>query len=194
MIRFYYGLSGTFKGTTIKAELEKRNDCKVVWSMIKSWKNLETGIYSGMIDRNDLNYALLHLCILEHTIKNMAENSQILVERGVTDMAYYRTLMYDRFLDSDDTWIKNSVAQELSICKERPEKILLIQNDYDFIKNEVLKEPTRKEVFPGGLDDYLKNQEMYIEFTKKYNDITDTIVINNAKEYIEKLGLKYETY
>ena len=92
MIKFFYGLSGTFKGTMIKTLITP--DTAVVWSMIKTWKRLETGIYSGMIERNDLNYALLHLCILEHTLKTTDKNN-ILVERGVSDMSYYRMKMYE---------------------------------------------------------------------------------------------------
>ena len=96
MIKFYYGLSGTFKSTTIESERKKLEDCSVIKSMIKSWKDLETGIYSGMITRNDLNYALLHLCILEHELKyNSHKNT--LVERGVTDMAYYKMRIIENF-------------------------------------------------------------------------------------------------
>jgi hypothetical protein len=158
--------------------------------MIKSWKDLETGIYSGMITRNDLNYALLHLCILEHELKyNNHKNT--LVERGVTDMAYYKMRIIENFGNTvDDSWIIDSVKKELELCNnEVPQKILLVQKDTNFIKDTILKEPTRKEVFPGGLDDYLENQERYIEFTKKYNDISDIVYINNAMNYINNLSL-----
>lgn len=189
MIKFYYGLSGTFKSTTIESEKKKLEDCSVIKSMIKSWKDLETGIYSGMITRNDLNYALLHLCILEHELKyNSHKNT--LVERGVTDMAYYKMRIIENFGDNiNDSWIIDSVKKELELCNETPQKILLVQKDINFIKDTILKEPTRKEVFPGGLDDYLENQERYIEFTKKYNNISDIVYINNAMNYINNLSL-----
>ena len=188
MIKFYYGLSGTFKSTTIENERHRLEDCSVIKSMIKSWKDLETGIYSGMIIKNDLNYALLHLCILEHELKyNRHRNT--LIERGVTDMAYYKMRIIENFGDINDSWIINSVKKESELCNEIPQKILLVQNDINFIKNTILSEPTRKEVFPGGLDDYLENQERYIEFTKKYNDISDIVYIDNAMEYINKLSV-----
>ena len=189
MIEFFYGLSGTFKGTTINSLITP--DTAVVWSMIKPWKRLETGIYSGMIERNDLNYALLHLCILEHTLKT-TDKKNILVERGVSDMSYYRMRMYENIdPNASDNWIQKAVEEELRICQDPVHKILLVQNDKDFIENVILSEPTRREVFPNGLDDYLMNQESYIKFTERYNSIDEVITINNAKSYLESLGIEY---
>lgn len=195
MIKIYYGLSGTFKGTTIKSILSNNNnqDISVVWSMIKTWKRLETGIYSGLIERNDLNYALLHLCNLEHTLKT-TDKKDILVERGVSDMSYYRLQAY-RNIDPDasDKWIREAIEEELKICQGQAiHKILLVQNDREFIENTVLSEKTRCEVFPNGLDDYLKSQELYVKFTEQYNKIDEVITINNARSYLESLGVEYD--
>lgn len=194
MIKFYYGLSGTFKGTTIKSQLN--SNTIPVWSMIKTWKRLETGIFSGLVSRNDLNYALQHLCLLEYVINNNYDNKTILVERGVSDMSYYRMKMYESVdPNASDEWIKKSIREELKICQilkgQTIHKILLIQNDKDWIRDVILKEPTRREVFPGGLDEYLKNQDEYIKFTEKYNSIDEIITINNSRSYIESLGIEY---
>jgi hypothetical protein len=145
-----------------------------------------------MIERNDLNYALLHLCILEHTLKTTDKNNT-LVERGVSDMSYYRMKMYENIDPSaSDLWISKSIEEELSICQgQAVHKILLVQNDRDWIRDVILSEPTRREVFPGGLDEYLKNQDEYIKFTEKYNSISEVITINNAKSYLESLGIEY---
>ena len=70
-------------------------------------------------------------------------------------------------------------------------KILLIQRDVDFIDNVVLKEKTRAERFPRGVEDYLKAQDLYIDFTKKFNKIDEIIEITNAKNYLKKLGIDY---
>ena len=48
MVKFYYGLSGTFKTTTILSEKKLANDTLVVWSMIKRWKDLEIGLFNEM--------------------------------------------------------------------------------------------------------------------------------------------------
>ena len=192
MIKIYYGLSGTFKGTTIKSILSNNQDIAVVWSMIKTWKRLETGIYSGLIERNDLNYALLHLCNLEHTLKT-TDKKDILVERGVSDMSFYRLSAYRNMSESiDDSWIRKSVEEELRQCIDHKiYKILLVQNDREFIENVVLSEKTRREVFPN-LDTYLKCQDQYVKFCEKYNDIDEIIKINNAKSYLESLGIEYD--
>jgi hypothetical protein len=166
-------------------------DTAVVWSMIKTWKRLETGIYSGLIERNDLNYALLHLCNLEHTLKT-TDKKDILVERGVSDMSFYRLSAY-RNIDPDasDKWIREAIEEELRICQcQAVHKILLVQNDREFIENVVLSEKTRREVFPD-LDTYLKCQDQYVKFCEQYNDISEVITINNAKSYLESLGIEY---
>ena len=192
MIKIFYGLSGTFKGTTIKSILNDNQNIAVVWSMIKTWKRLETGIYSGLIERNDLNYALLHLCNLEHILKT-TDKENILVERGVSDMSYYRMCAYNSMdLNVSDKWICEAIGEELRICQgQAVHKILLVQNDREFIENVVLSEKTRREVFPNGLTDYLKNQEAYITFTEQYNKIDEVITINNARSYLESLGIEY---
>ena len=91
---FYYGMSGTFKTSTIQNK-NKLNLYPVVWSMIKLWKDLEVGEFKGDIIPNHLNFALLHLCNLGNILKleETKSSSTILVERGVTDsLFYYRQL------------------------------------------------------------------------------------------------------
>ena len=189
MITFYYGMSGAFKATTIKKKLEEDKNLKVLWSMIKSWKNLENTLFNGLIEYNDLNYALLHLCLLEEKIDELDDKSSgLLVERGVTDMIFYKI----RDLKVvNDMWVDFITNYEESLCKEKPKKILLIQNDTKFIENVILNEPSRREKFPD-LDTYLKCQDQYVKFCEKYNEITETIEITNAEDYITNtLGLEF---
>lgn len=188
MIKIFYGLSGTFKSTTIKSLQNK--DTAIVWSMIKYWKRLETGIYNGMIEYNDLNYAIQHLTLLEYMLSE-TDKKDIIVERGITDMLFYRMKALGETVD--DSWICKSVEEELRLCGDHGvQKILLVQNDRDFIRDVILSEPTRAEKFPNGLSDYLKSQDEYIKHTETYNNISDVVVINNAKSYIESLGLEFK--
>lgn len=192
MIKFFYGLSGTFKSATI--ETLQNKDTAVVWSMIKSAKRLETGIYNGMIGYNDLSYAIQHLTLLEYVLKT-TDKKDILVERGISDMTFYRMIAYERMGETiDDSWIRKSVEEELRLCGDHGiHKVLLIQNDREFIKNTILSEPTRAEKFPNGLDDYLKSQELYVKHTETYNNISEVITINDAKSYLEgSLGIEFK--
>lgn len=190
MIQIYYGMSGAFKSTTIKKKLEEDNNLKVLWSKIKSWKNLENTFFCGLIEYNDLNYALLHLTMLEDKVDELDDKSSgLLVERGVTDMIFYKTR---DLKEINDLWVDAITSYEEYLCKEKPEKILLIQNDVKFINDVILKEPSRREKFPLGVADYLKNQTAYINFTKQHNEITKIIEINNAEDYITNtLGLEF---
>lgn len=184
MIKFYYGLSGTFKTSTIMSERSSIDNALVVWSMIKRWKDLESSVFDGMTKITDLNFAMLHLCNLENTIKNEPKN--ILVERGITDMLYY-WLRQNKY-NGKSNWIVELVKKELDLCENKDiEKVLLIQSDVNFIKNVILKEKTRAAVFPGGVDEYLKEQEEYINFTKQYNNITNIVEITNAETYLKNL-------
>lgn len=197
IIKIYYGISGTFKRTTIESELEKNKEAYSMWSMIKPWKDYEKGVFNNRLPYSDLNYANLHLCRLIDYVFQIPSGSgknTLLVERGVSDMIFYWLKKDHR---EDEVWIRSVIKEEDFICDQNsyytPEKILLIQKDIDFIKDVILKEPKRAECFPGGVEEYLKQQDDYIEFTKKYNKISKVITIKDAKRYIEDdLGLKYD--
>lgn len=191
-IRHYFGMSGCFKSTTIEATLESKLDYNskvAMWSDIKTWKQYE---YKFGLEKSDLNYAALHLCRLKNYIYDIPFSKNIriiLVERGVSDMMFYWSNKHGE--NEED--IRKVVNEEVMLEKQcsYPEKILLVQKDINFIKEVILKEPTRAECFPGGVNDYLEQQDKYIEFTNKYNKITDTIIIEDAEKYIKSLGLVY---
>jgi len=187
MIKMYFGLSGTFKETTIKSELNKIENVTPIWSMIKYCKHLENDIFTGQIDRNNILYAIQHLSLLKHII---VPGHSYIIERGVTDMAFYHLQTNPNVIGED--WIKSAVKEESNILGCDVEKILLVQKDEEFIKNVVLKEKTRAEVFPAGVSDFISAQESYIDFTRKFNDINKVVVINDSKDYLENvLNVKY---
>ena len=182
-------MSGTFKTSTIQSK-NKLNLYPVVWSMIKLWKDLEVGEFKGYIIPNHLNFALLHLCNLSNILKleETKSSSTILVERGVTDPLFY-------YGQLNDERIREIVKKEEDLCNSylsncAIEKILLIQEDVEFIEKVILNEPHRRAIFPD-VDSYMKKQEEYINFTRKYNNITKTIKIENAKEYLGSLGITF---
>lgn len=193
--KIYYGMSGTFKATTIKSIINKTyENVDVIWSDIKPWKRLENTIFKNKVSRNDLNYAMLHLCkVRDYFLDNKRD---ILIERGVSDMLFYYLNNNGLSLTEELTgWINSVVEEESDIIEKstgnKPEKILLIQKDRDFVRDVILKEKTRSDEFKD-LDDYFIAQERYIEFTSRFNNISETIVINNAKNYIENnLNLEF---
>ena len=193
-VKIYYGLSGTFKSTTIK-QLFKPGD-NILWSGIKQWKQWETGILGLKNSPSDLNFALLHLSRLKDNEYSIIKDSTTFhIERGVSDMVFYWLLSNPA--ESFETMLFNLVKEEIEVSKfvsgsnSEPKKILLVQKDYDFIRDVVLSEKTRAERFPGGVDDYLKAQDLYIDFTKKFNNIDEIIEITDARNYLERLGIKY---
>ena len=80
-IRHYFGMSGCFKGTTIKATLESKLDYNskvAMWSDIKTWKQYE---YKFGLEKSDLNYAALHLCKLKSFLfKNYSKGFYVYAE------------------------------------------------------------------------------------------------------------------
>lgn len=191
MIKFYYGMSGAFKATTITAERKRSGDnASVVWSMIKPWKRLESGVFQDLTAPDHLNFAMLHLCNLESILRE-ASKETVFVERGVTDAIFY-WLRNNSSAENSSDWISRAVAEELRLCENQTvEKTLLIMKDRNFIEGTILSEPSRAAVFPLGVDNYLEDQEKYIEFTKKYNSITNTVEINSAEDYLKSLGIMY---
>lgn len=190
-IKFFYGLSGTFKTVTINSEKKLQPISPVVWSMIKHWKDLESGLFLDDVEKNHLNFALLHLCILGNELKSQEGKDGVTIfsERGVSDPLFY----YEKL---DNKKIVSIVEYEKELCNTylpncEIEKILLIQEDKKFIEDIVLKEPHRKSIFPD-VESYIKRQNEYVDFTRKYNNITKVIKIDNAKEYLESLGLTFK--
>ena len=187
-IKFYYGLSGTFKTVTIKSE--STPESSVAWSMIKLWKDLEDGVFSGYTEKNHLNFALLHLCVLGNEIKSQENKEEVTIfsERGVSDPLFY----YGNGRQ-DPTWFNEIIQKEVELCENYEiEKVLLIQKDKKFIDEVVLREPHRRAIFPN-VTEYLKKQEEYIRFTERYNLITKKIEITNAEDYIKSLGMEFKT-
>lgn len=196
-VKIFYGMSGAFKETTIKSKLRDELGSDVMWSGIKQWKYWEE-LIKRKNGPHHLNLALLHLSRLKDKEYNIAkDNTTLFVERGVSDMLFY-WLHSLPAMSENETIIKNLIEEEIRVSKiaagggEKPWKVLLIQRDYDFVQNIVLKELTRSECFPGGIKDYINAQDRYISFTKKYNDINEIIEIDNAKEYLKKLGIEWD--
>ena len=194
-VKIYYGLSGTFKGTTIDCYLKSGDT--VLNSGIKQWKYWENSLLGGLNNPSDLNYALLHLSRLKDMKFDLTKDSSTLhVERGVSDMLFYWLLSNPTY-ENSETLIRNLIEEEISVSMvaggdiSEPKKILLVQKDYEFVRNVVLNEPTRRERFLGGVDDYMLSQDRYIEFTKKFNKISEIIEITNARDYLRSLGLEW---
>ena len=195
-IKFYYGMSGTFKATTINTEISNLSRPYIFMnSAIKQWKVWEKNLFHELNKPSDINLGLLHLCRLSDHVRESLNKKDIevmYVERGVSDMMFYWSGLKDSTPIED--MVVNAVKQESSICKEGnyiPVKTLLIQKDQKFISDVILREPSRRECFPS-VEQYLEAQDKYIEFTRKYNDISEEIIIEDAERYITNdLGLTF---
>jgi hypothetical protein len=189
-IKIYYGLSGTLKSTSIGKYLETDPEAYVVWSSIKVWKYNRNLLFPWLFEETNLNYSLLHLTRLSEL--NYQEDTNYIIERGVTDSLYYESLKFPNLITPKV--IKSAVDRESEIIgnsKLDVHKTLMIMHDKKFIAEKVLSEKSRAECFKNP-DDYLQKQKEYVNFTKTYNEISETIDIENAWEYLENLGIKPE--
>lgn len=189
-------MSGACKGTTISVYKENNPGTEVVYSSIKTWKNYQNGIFNGLTEYNDITYGLLHMVQLEEFMnKNHDKSIDLIIERGVTDPLFYYYYNGAKETKEDNEMIKRVVEKENLLLFpdfHNIERILLVQKDKDFIKDYVLKDPCRQETFNNDLDNYLKLQDKYVDFTKKYNHIDNLVVIDNAKDYIKNtLGIEF---
>lgn len=189
-------MSGTFKATTINTEISNLIRPYIFMnSAIKPWKEWEKNLFHELNRPNDLNLGLLHLCRLSDYVRgSLNKDIEIMyVERGISDMMFYWSDLKDS--EPNENMVMDAVKQESSICKEGnyvPVKTLLVQKDQKFISEVILREPSRRERFPGGVEQYLEAQDRYVEFTRKYNDISEEIIIDDAKRYITNdLGLTF---
>ncbi len=180
--RIYYGMSGTFKSTTLEVDADDLFFPEIIKSNIKLWKSYEK-LFPAVYQSSNLNYAVLHLLGLEQSNRELPN---LLIERGVTD-----SLCYERVFKGNNQVSKEMidavVMKELELLsKYEVEKILLIQKDREFIENVVLKEPSRAAWFKG-VDDYLYQQEKYVGFTKAHNEIASEIIIDSAEDYVKNV-------
>jgi len=184
LVNMYYGLSGTFKSSTIKHKLKFDPEGIPVWSEIKTWKTFENKLFPDLIPQSNLNLALLHLTNLKRI--SGCYDKTIYIERGITDMIFYENP------DLSEDIIKRAVELEIGIVGgDSVRKVLLVQKDVDFLTTHVLHDKIRSNVFPGGVNEYLEKQDKYVEFTKKHNHIDKVIEITNAKEYLRNLGVDF---
>ena len=191
MIKIYYGLSGTLKSSTIKQKYgyfgdESDENTVIIRSAIKNWKYNRDALFPWLCNESNLNYALLHLTRLQDYVYG---DYDFIIERGVTDPLYYEYQKQPELITP--SIISSAVEKESEIlCKNKIHKTLMIMLDKKFIAEKVLSEKTRADCFQG-VEEYLKKQENYVEFTKKYNNIDEEIKINDAKDYLMRLGVEY---
>lgn len=201
----FYGMSGTFKGTSIKAYLKGREDMALpIFSLPKPWKKLEKGVLRGHIQEgNNMNLAALTLCTLQHTlwVNEALENGNcfdlLLAERGVLDNMWYWTRKEGSKLSAQEqeSVVSQVRREELRIEEELGweewRNLVLIMEDEDFIDSHILSEPTRRQWFPD-VQSYLEAQRDYINFLRKHIPDLRERRIENAAEYLRKLGIDYK--
>jgi len=183
--KIYYGMSGAFKGSTIRHDLKLNPDTQVMYSGIKSWKKFHESLFKDLLPQSDLHFSLLHLVRLEEFMSGKPEN--FIIERGVTDSLFYNLYNdeYNSSKPSEET-IKKTVEAEQSLLGgiDNLERVLLIQEDVDFVKNIVFKEESRAKTFNYDPDYYFQLQKTYVEFTMTHNKVDNVVRIKDAREYI----------
>lgn len=187
-------MSGTLKLSSI---LSLHSEDFKVLSDNKDFFKYDEEYFNWSSRVNDCHLAIHRLLMLKAD-GYLPKDEDIAIERGVTDMVFhvpFRKIEGLRsFYDMD---IEGLVKLELDTIKsksgcESVNKILMIMKDEEFIKSKVISDRFRRAVYPD-VETYLKCQEEYIDFTKKWNCINWTIEIKNAKDYIENvLNQKYE--
>ena len=191
MIKIYYGLSGTLKSSTIKQKYgyfgdESDENMVIIRSAIKNWKYNRDALFPWLCNESNLNYALLHLTRLQDYVYG---DYNFIIERGVTDPLYYEYQKQPELITP--YIISSAVTKEREILGgNNVQKILMTMLDEKFIAEKVLSEKTRADCFQG-VEEYLKKQKEYVEFTKKYNNISEEIKITDAREYLGILGIEY---
>lgn len=186
-------MSGALKETTIKNAPRHEKELKI-WSDIKSYWNYRKTLFPSELPGTDGDFIIQRLLQIQN-LKSLVESGEIeskgwVLERGVTDMIKCmidNKTFKENYTDVDVYRIVNEEYNLLdNLGFGKPQKILLVMLDKNFIQDKVLNEPNRKRYYPD-LETYLKKQEEYINFTKQYNDIDEVIEIRDAYQYIDNL-------
>jgi hypothetical protein len=192
MIYYFYGMSGTLKATTIGSP--RYEEALKIWSDIKPYWNYRKTLFPEELPGTDGDFIIQRLIKLNNYRELVMEgelsgSKDICIERGVSDMI--KCMIDNGTFKGEDKDIYKIIEEEGNIFPIwwTTRRILLVMLDEDFIENRVLSEINRLRYYPD-LETYLKRQEEYVEFTKRYNHIDEVIEIRNAYDYIESLNYK----
>ena len=192
MIYYFYGMSGTLKATTIGSP--RYEEALKIWSDIKPYWNYRKTLFPEELPGTDGDFIIQRLIKLNNYRELVMEGElsggkDICIERGVSDMI--KCMIDNGTFKGEEKDIYKIIEEEESIFPIwwTTRRILLVMLDKDFIENRVLNEINRLRYYPD-LETYLKRQEEYVEFTKRYNHIDEVIEIRNAYDYIESLNYK----
>lgn len=192
MIYYFYGMSGTLKATTIGSP--RYEEALKIWSDIKPYWNYRKTLFPEELPGTDGDFIIQRLIKLNNYRELVMEGElsggkDICIERGVSDMI--KCMIDNGTFKGEDKDIYKIIEEEENIFPIwwTTRRILLVMLDKDFIENRVLNEINRLRYYPD-LETYLKRQEEYVEFTKRYNHIDEVIEIRNAYDYIESLNYK----
>jgi hypothetical protein len=192
MIYYFYGMSGTLKATTIGSP--RYEEALKIWSDIKPYWNYRKTLFPEELPGTDGDFIIQRLIKLNNyreliTEGELSGSKDICIERGVSDMI--KCMIDNGTFKGEDKDIYKIIEEEENIFPVwwTTRRILLVMLDKDFIENRVLNEINRLRYYPD-LETYLKRQEEYVEFTKRYNHIDEVIEIRNAYDYIESLNYK----
>lgn len=192
MIYYFYGMSGTLKATTIGSP--RYEEALKIWSDIKPYWNYRKTLFPEELPGTDGDFIIQRLIKLNNyreliTEGELSGSKDICIERGVSDMI--KCMIDNGTFKGEDKDIYKIIEEEENIFPIwwTTRRILLVMLDKDFIENRVLNEINRLRYYPD-LETYLKRQEEYVEFTKRYNHIDEVIEIRNAYDYIESLNYK----
>jgi hypothetical protein len=192
MIYYFYGMSGTLKATTIGSP--RYEEALKIWSDIKPYWNYRKTLFPEELPGTDGDFIIQRLIKLNNyreliTEGELSGSKDICIERGVSDMI--KCMIDNGTFKGEDKDIYKIIEEEGNIFPIwwTTRRILLVMLDEDFIENRVLNEINRLRYYPD-LETYLKRQEEYVEFTKRYNHIDEVIEIRNAYDYIESLNYK----
>ena len=192
MIYYFYGMSGTLKATTIGSP--RYEEALKIWSDIKPYWNYRKTLFPEELPGTDGDFIIQRLIKLNNYRELVMEGElgggkDICIERGVSDMI--KCMIDNGTFKGEDKDIYKIIEEEGNIFPIwwTTRRILLVMLDEDFIENRVLNEINRLRYYPD-LETYLKRQEEYVEFTKRYNHIDEVVEIRNAYDYIESLNYK----
>lgn len=177
-----YGLSGSCKMTTLNSYLYS-NDFKI-YSDTKAFYGMDERYFNWSSRPNDAHLAIHRLLTLQLP-GFLPKDQDVAIERGVSDNLFCIPNRKIQGMDRYDLIdIDGLIELELKALKDYEiRKVLLIMEDEEFVKSKVINDKYRAALYPD-IDTYMSEQDRYVKFTRKYNDIDSTYLITDAKDYI----------
>lgn len=187
----FHGLSGDVKLAALNAM--KSPLSVVLYSAIRKARSIQHNLGSK-VGVEHVDYSIIHLLRLEDLLSSISPLTPvILTERGSVDAPFFayregnisfeEALELGKKLKEEEEWVLRAY-NTVNILRKAVRVL-----DIKYI-NDLVIDKCRSDIFPGGVDQYVEDQDKYIEYLSiVYNNELDVLDVFDVENFLNQNNL-----